>query len=378
LKESSTAFLSASFQARVLRLPVDVPVIPRRRLVLFSIYAFVSGLYSYLLLFAVVRFSYNVAYNWFAEFALLPAGALAFGVFRSRLRSLRDVGARFSAQHFHTRVRLRPGYLPAAILLLVIFFVPIWRDREDALFVIEPARSSTLHAPARGQVQEVLVREGEQVTAGQVLLRIASPAIAALHATAAAQRDAAQYQAFAAQVSGKGIGSAASSQQEAAQTGNIANSVQTALTLTAPANGVVVTADPASLLNQDVASGQPLLTVAEGGPRVARVFVPVSALDRIPPLSDVVLAPPGRFGHVRLRLGAMEGGAVTLPPGLVASQDYKGITLPTYYSALVPVPAAEGTLPLGTSGEAKILGQRRSLFQRCATVVFNLVRAHVW
>ena len=378
LKESSTAFLSASFQARVLRLPVDVPVIPRRRLVLFSIYAFVSGLYSYLLLFAVVRFTYNVAYNWLAEFALLPAGALAFGVFRSRLRSLRDVGTRFSAEHFRTRVRWRLFYLPMAIVLLLLIFVPVWRDREDAMFVIEPSHSSTLHAAARGHVREVLVQEGERVTAGQVLLRILSPAIASMRATATAEGNAARYKAFAAQVSGQGIGSAASSQEEAAQAGGIVDSVQSALTMTSPASGVVMTADPASLLNQDVASGQSLLTIAEEGPRVARVYVPASALDRIPAAADVVLAPPGRFEHIRLRLGKMEGGAVSLPPGLIASQDYKGITLPTYYSALTAVPAAGGTLPLGTAGEAKIFGQRRSLFQRCVSIVANLVRAHVW
>src|SRR5262249_17430532 len=39
LKERSTAFLSAWFQARVLRLPLDVPVVPRRRAGLFAVYA---------------------------------------------------------------------------------------------------------------------------------------------------------------------------------------------------------------------------------------------------------------------------------------------------------------------------------------------------
>src|SRR6202789_227378 len=43
LKERSTAFLSGWFQGRVLRLPVEVPVIPRRRLPLFVLYAFASG-----------------------------------------------------------------------------------------------------------------------------------------------------------------------------------------------------------------------------------------------------------------------------------------------------------------------------------------------
>ena len=151
LKERSTAFLSGWFQGRVLRLPVEVPVIPRRRVVLFSLYAFASGLYSYLLLYAVIRFTYNLASNWLAEFALIPAGALAFGVFRSRLRSLRDVTSRFHAQHFGEGFRLRAFHVAVVVALLVVFFIPIWRDRENAMFVVEPALSATLHAASPGR-----------------------------------------------------------------------------------------------------------------------------------------------------------------------------------------------------------------------------------
>ncbi len=89
LKENSTAFLSGWFQSRVLRLPVEMPVVPQKRALLFIVYACLSGLYSYTLLFFVVRFAYNIAHNWLAEFALIPAGMLAFVIFRSRLRALR-------------------------------------------------------------------------------------------------------------------------------------------------------------------------------------------------------------------------------------------------------------------------------------------------
>ncbi len=65
LKERSTAFLSAWFQAKVLRLPVEVPIVPRRRVALFAIYAIVSATYSYVLLFFVVRLSYRLGSRWF-------------------------------------------------------------------------------------------------------------------------------------------------------------------------------------------------------------------------------------------------------------------------------------------------------------------------
>ncbi len=86
LKERSTSFLIGWIQRHVFRLAVDVPVVSRRRVPLFVVYALVSGAYSYLLLWLFVRFSYNVFFHWFAELALVPAALLAFVIFRSRLQ----------------------------------------------------------------------------------------------------------------------------------------------------------------------------------------------------------------------------------------------------------------------------------------------------
>ena len=91
LKERSTAFLSGWFQSRVLCLPVETPVVARKRAPFFIFYAIISGIYSYTLLFFVVRLSYNIGSKWLAEFAVIPAAALAFLMFRSRLRALRNV-----------------------------------------------------------------------------------------------------------------------------------------------------------------------------------------------------------------------------------------------------------------------------------------------
>jgi putative peptide zinc metalloprotease protein len=378
LKERSTAFLSGWFQGHILRLPVEVPVVPRRRVALFVLYAVASGLYSYLLLFTVVRFTYNIASNWLAEFALIPAGALAYGLFGGRLSSLRETASRVWARNFADGFHWRPFYVLAALALLVIVFVPLWRDRENAYFVVEPDVSTTVHAAVPGKIDAVLVHEGEQVHAGQPLLHMTSSTVASIVSAAAAQTRAAQFQAFNAQVRRESIGAAASSQDEAAHVTNLAHTAQSALLLTAPADGIVLTRDPSSLLNQDVASGQPLIALAEAGPRIARIFVPASALNRVPQHAEIALAPAGRFSIIRLQLASMEGEAVTLPPGLVPDQDYKGIVLPTFYWARIPLPASDDLLPIGSAGQAKIFGKRHSLFQRTLTVVLNLFHAHVW
>ena len=133
LKERSTGFLIGWVQRHIFRLPVEVPVVSRRRVPLFVLYALASGAYSYMLLLLFVRFSYNIFFHWFAELALVPAALLAFAIFRSRLRGLQT----FALDFYRTKaadgaLRLTPLRAVLAIALLAILFVPILRDRENA------------------------------------------------------------------------------------------------------------------------------------------------------------------------------------------------------------------------------------------------------
>lgn len=378
LKERSTAFLSGWFQSSILRLPVDVPVVSRRRVPLFVLYALISGLYSYTLLFFVIRFTYNIASNWLAEFALLPAGALAYAVFRSRLRSLAGVCASFWRQMVSARLRLRPVSVIALIGLAVLIFAPIWRDRENALFIIEPSQSAMLHAVSPGTVEAVFVHEGERVRTGEPLLKMSSPTVDSAGAGAAAQSDAARYEAFDAEVSRRSIGTAAANQHAATRSTRLAAEMENLLLLRAPADAMVMTHDPGALLHQNMSGGEALLSLAISGPQFARIFIPASALARIPRNAEIAFAPPGRFSILRLRLPPLEGEAVTLPAGLQAAQDYKGIKPATFFYTRLLLPGEESDLPIGMSGQAKIFGVRRSFFHRVVTVVSNLVRAHVW
>ncbi len=378
LKERSTAFVSEWVQKWILRLPVDVIPIPRRRMPLFVLYALASGAYSYLLLFTFIHFTYNVASHWLAEFALIPAGVLAFIMFRSRLRSLRELALRVWSNDFGSGFRWRPLPVIAIAPVLGLLFFPFWRDREDAWFVIQPGRSATLHASIDCTVSKVFVREGEAVRAGQPLLALTSADAASMRSRAEAQTGSAHFDAFDAEVRGQSVGAAAAEEDAALRSTGLAREVQASLVVTAPADGVVMTRDPAALLHQDVVSGEALITLAGEGPRSVRIFVPATALDRIPAEAEVAIAPPGTFLVIRMKLPPMEGEAVDLPPGLVTKQDYKGVVLPTLYSARMTLPASSGQLPLGLSGQARIFGERRSLFQRFVTVLLNLIRAHVW
>ena len=378
LKERSTAFISGWFQSRVLRLPVEMIVVPRKRAPFFILYAIISGIYSYTLLFFVIRLSYNIASKWLAEFALIPAGALAFLMFRSRLRALRGAAARFWRHHIATIRELRPVHFAAAALLVAILFVPLWRDRESAYFVIEPARYDTVHATVSGRVQEVLVQEGESIRARQALLIMTSPAADSMAEAAVAQTHDASFQAFNAELQGQSIGPAEAEQDAANRSSLLAGEARSSLVVAASEDAIVLTEHPDALLGQSVGSGQALLDLADAGPRMVRVYVPVSTLDRIPPGAEVALALPGSFSIVRMPLAPPGGDAVSLPQGLVHSQEYKGVKMPVFYCSRMTLPASAGNPPFGSSGEAKIFGKRRSLLQRFAASVYNLAKAHLW
>ncbi len=379
LKERSTSFLTGWIQRHIFRLPVDVLVVSRRRVPLFVLYALVSGAYSYLLLLLFVRFSYNVFFHWFAELALVPAALLAFVIFRSRLRGLRD----FILGFYRTKsgegaFRFTPLRALLGIVALAILFVPIIRDRENAYFVIESTDTHQVHARVPGRVLAVYVKEGDIVHRGQVLAKLQSLNSASASEEAAEQVASSQAQVFTAELQHSGLGEALAAQQAARRNSDTAREEGAQLAVAAPSGGVVATSDPGSLLNRDVTTGEPLLTIADPSQLVARLYVPVSDMDHIRVGDPVSLQISSQFTKIRGRLPTMEGSSLPLPPGLLAAQEYKGIAVPTFYTTRMPVKEANSAIQLGMSGPAKIFGRRRSLAARIVTTFGNFLRTHFW
>jgi putative peptide zinc metalloprotease protein len=379
LKERSTSFLIGWVQRYVFRLPVEVPVVSRQRVPLFVLYAIASGAYSYLLLLLFIRFGYNVFFHWFAELALLPAALLGFIIFRSRLRALQT----FAQSFYRTKVagnalRLTPLHIVLAIALIAILFVPIMRDRENAYFVIEPRETHQVHAGVPGKVLAVYVKEGDTVSSGQVMATLRSLREAGDRQEAETQLASSQAEVFAAELKHTGLGHALAEQDAARRSSAIAREESAQLDVTAPAGGVVATRDPENLLNRDVTTGETLLTVVDPSQLVVRLFVPVSEMDHIRVGDSVSLQLPSQFAEIHGQLGTMEGSAVPLPPGILVQQEYKGITLPTFYTTRMPLGDVVDQPHPGMSGEAKIFSRRRSLAERIFTAFSNLMHTHFW
>jgi putative peptide zinc metalloprotease protein len=379
LKERSTGFVIGWIQRHVFRLPVEVPVVSRRRVGLFTIYAIASGAYSYLLLLIVVRFSYNVLFHWLAEFAVIPAAALAFFIFRSRLRSLGSFAMSvFRAKRGAGAFRLTPLRAVSGIGILAVSFVPILRDRANGYFEIESEDTHQVRAGVPGRVTAVYVKEGDAVRSGQVMAAMQSLDAASANGEARAQVASSQAEVFAAELQHNGLGDALVAQRAARRGSALAREETTRLLLAAPAAGVVSTADPENLVSRDVTTGQTVLTVIDPRRLVARLFVPASEMVRIRVGDPVSLQFPSQFAQIHGRLGVVEGSAVQLPAGLLPEQQYKGLGLPIFFTTRMPLAVVDDSIRTGMSGEVKIFGRRRSIALRATTAIGNLLRAHLW
>ena len=136
---------------------------PRRRRLLFAIYALLSGLYSYTLLYVVVRFSYNVFHKYSPEWAFVPACLLAFLIFRSRFRTLvRFMKTLYLDKKDLVRSRLKnPVIAVAAALILLLLFLPVWPENRVGRFSLEPTQKATVYAKVAGQITEIFPREAQ-------------------------------------------------------------------------------------------------------------------------------------------------------------------------------------------------------------------------
>jgi putative peptide zinc metalloprotease protein len=378
LKERSTAFLSGWIQRRLLGLQVDLPAVSRRRAPLFALYAFCSGLYSYLLLFAVVRFTYRVAFTWLDAFAILPAGALALTVFSSRIKALRRVLSRVWSERVLNADRPRPAAWFGAFVVLALCFAPIVRIRQTAYYVVEPDHTLVLHAAADGRVLQVAAREGETVATGQDLVHLQSATLDSLRDSVDAQGTTVRLDALEAAMAQRPVGSASAALEHASKLNDLAGAERARLLVHAPESGTILTQDPAALKGQNVAAGQDLLRIAAAGPHLVRLFIPAVSLQELTQHPAVLLLLPGDFRPMRLSLPEIGGDPVKLPPGILPASDYSGVILPTFYSARLTLPPQVADAPLGASGEAVLLGPHRSLAQRAIKVMRNVLRSNVW
>ncbi|MEW4489282.1 efflux RND transporter periplasmic adaptor subunit [Thalassoglobus sp. JC818] len=175
LRSKATKMLSETFSWWTLGIesPVD-PFMPTTGKAWFVLFAIASSLYRWFVLFAITIFLYTVLkpYRLQSLGILLAVGSLVsiavgMGVNFYKLMSR-------PRQDPISRVKVFITGTIATGLIALILFVPFpWF--EEAAFYIEPANVSHVYSVVPGFVEEVFVRPGDHVIAGQEIATLKNP-----------------------------------------------------------------------------------------------------------------------------------------------------------------------------------------------------------
>ena len=364
LKEASTAYVAAWVKHTLWRLPVEVPYVPKRRRLGFTVYALLSGAYSYTMLFLVASFVGNVSKNFISsQWAFIPELAVAYLIFRSRIRLLvnfmkfvyLDKKDRLQAWlTIHRRIALAG----AAVLL---FFLPLWRDSVSGRFVLEPGRDALVRATVPGTVDAVYAREGQVVAAGAPLLELRNLPLQSQLSQADADVALAGARATNAVLRFTDIGATSIDRTRAsAERGELANAAAN-LEVVSPISGTVLTPRPQDALGSYIRQGSDLLEIADLTQMRARIYV--SEYD----LSKCHLGARARVqvdGMLRIQNATTQSiteASSELDPSLAEASKLKGLLPPNYYLVDLQLNNPDGTMKPGMRGLARIYGRRRSL-----------------
>jgi putative peptide zinc metalloprotease protein len=379
LKERSTAFLSGWVKRYVWGLPVVYDYVPPRRRWLFVPYALLSGAYGYLLLFAVSRFTFNVFHRFTPEWAFLPAGLVAWKIFKSRILRLLSF-MKTVYQHHVEKLKLVTSptvRLAAAAVVVVFLCLPIFRKTADAPFVLEPVQRATLRATAPGFVQRVFVDENSPVAAGTPLVVLKNSELESDAALADADLKLAQSRRTRAQVQFTALGASQTELRRASEIDSTAQRQLSQMRISSPIAGIVATPRVRDLEGTYIAAGTLIADIDDLNTLRARLYLPESDVREMRPGAVVSLLVHSGWTVTRGRVGSISIASSELPSGLVEQNKYKGLNPPAYYVVDVVVPNP-GSLRPGMSGDAKVFLRRQSLAGRAWETLRDAVARRMW
>lgn len=385
IKERSTALVSGWVQKNILRLPVEVAYVRPRLRWFFVPYAILSGIYSYLLLYAVARFVGNIFRHYSPEWAFIPTILVAFLIFKSRLLKFgkfmqtvytakRDTLLRSSLMHSMTPARL-------AILIVVLagaLGIPFLRDTVHARFILEPVQRAVVRAEVPGTVVEVLVHEGQAVDRDSPLLRLRNLDLESQEALMEADLQLARSRNTEAQMRYTGAAGMEQEFQRNRQKSQLLAQEVKQLQLRSPIAGSVVSPRTADLLGSHLNAGSTAVEIADLSSLRARMYVRESEMREVRPGQAVSLRVDSSFRSLSGAVGEIALASSEIEPGLEPKSDYKGLATPRYYAVTVQEPNAERKLMYGMTGTAKIYTVRRSIAGLAWRTGSDFVRRKLW
>jgi putative peptide zinc metalloprotease protein len=363
LKEKSTAYVSGWVKKNVWQLPVEVPYVPRRRRAGYAVYALLSGVYSYSVMYLVARFAGNVVRNFSPEWGFIPEIAVALLIFRSRIRMLVNF---MKFVYLDKKDRIHAWFtagrsLAVAVVALLLLLLPIWRESTAGKFILEPLESVEIHARVPGVVSSLWVQEGKFVEAGASLATLSNLPLQANYEEAKERLAVATDEANEAALRYSNYGSALKEREHVTTEVEQLSGRNAALQLTSPISGVVLTPRVMDLLGSYIAAGTKILEIGDLSALRARIYISEYDLATVEGNALAKLQVQGFAREWRARIVSVAPRPTEMDPNLVGEADLKGMNPPHFYIVDLLVSNSDGKLRPGMAGYARVYGRRRSL-----------------
>jgi putative peptide zinc metalloprotease protein len=383
LRETAFRLLGSGFQRYVLRLPVDIPVVSKRKFRICLIYGVLSATYTASIMFVIGKLFSNLYAKYFPEFAEVLLVVTLFYLFRKRLRKVARVGKLLylDKKELLMSPRSRWYLLGVAAILLLILGIPWGRRTITAQAVLRPNTDIMVQAPEEGVVTEVLVREGDAVERGQVLFRLISPALEADAGKSRAQEERFVRKSSADRASANaGLAFQSNSRAEAAQSAfKTAEYRKGFLQIRSPIAGRVLTSRTQDLEGTLVPAGQTLVRIGDCRKMVAQAEVSERFLEYLKvnsPVKALIKAQSARSWRGSI---ASISPATAGQPATAGGKDPQAPSIqPDRFVAMAVFDNPDGRLLPGAEARLKISSARASYLTRAGSVVWRWLRSIIW
>jgi len=384
LREESFQYLGALLQRYVLRLPVEVPILSRRKRRIYLIYAPLALAYTAMIMWLIGQLFFNLFRHLSPELAGVLATITFVWVFRKRMRVFIHVIRMFylDKKEYLVSPKIRRRLLAAAAVAAVLLALPIFREPISADVTLTPVRLARVEAPQAGFVSRVLVRENDAVRPGQPMFAMTSPDVQVAVASASSRAEAFAGAEAESRTEGDTQGAyvAAEKGRAAAASLTAAQGRARLLTLASPERGRVLTRRVQDLQGRFVEKGTLLAEVGN-----------VQALSASIPVSERLIADLDAGEAVSLRLPSrpyspVRGTIVSVAQAAASYGNPDGAVrasllpsdVPGRFIALARFENSGGDLLPGMTGEVRIYTRRRSYLGRVGRIVWRWMRTVVW
>ncbi len=384
LAESSREFLGLRLRKYVLGEPIELPALSRRIVRIYWVYGVASILYDLLMAAVIFLFARNVLTTQFGIWGELLGVFLAYLLLRNRLggagQGIRGWLDRKRRERMTWRLtRMQQATLVGATFL---FLIPPLPHRVASDFLLEPGKKASLRSKVAGKVSQVLVREGDQVQAGQLLGVLENPEVEADLQVLSEKLLLARSGLRTTQFLSDTVHSAEASREQSRLQSEVAvaRERENALHLVAPLGGIVTTVNLNQKEGEFLSAGKEFCQVVDRSTLRARILVRDWDLAEVKPGATVdlkVLALPFRTytGRVAQILPA---ASVDRPVAEPERLERMGQELTNYFALVVEIDNPDGALREGMTGTAKISGRHRSLAWQTGRSLWRWLRGLVW